>query len=277
VKDTRTRDDVDKFVSKLRVYDILGQDEAGAWMTKTFPDLLYIRFRSVYNWQPSDSWTDTNIKTHGALGAVYPDRKYATEGDSPAFLYQYPNGLGDPDHVDWGCWGGRCDLAEKAGIRGMSAVTDESAYDAYYMLSDASEGGSSINRWSTAIHNDFAARMDWSTTNIYSNANHHPVAVINNDTTKAVLQISATAGSNIVLSAAGSSDPDGNTLAYSWMYYNEPSSYRGTVNIQNSSFATATVAIPPDTGGKTIHVILQLYDSGSPSLYAYRRVIINVQ
>jgi hypothetical protein len=243
----------------LRVYDILGQDDAGTWMVSTFPNLFYIRFTSIYNWAPSDTWVDTNVQNKGPLGAVYPNRTGATEGDSPSFFYQYPNGLSDPEHVDWGCWGGRCGLTKNNN-----------------MYTDAPEGGSSIGRWSTAIDNDFSARMDWSITSSYAAANHHPIAVLNGDTTKAVLQISASAGSTVNLSAAGSSDPDGNGLVYSWFFYDKPSSYVGTVTIQNSSSPEAAVVIPAAASGKTIHVILQINDNGTPNLYAYRRVVISV-
>jgi hypothetical protein len=41
-----------EFISKLRVFDILGQDDAGAWLAKNFPDLFYIRATGVYGWQP---------------------------------------------------------------------------------------------------------------------------------------------------------------------------------------------------------------------------------
>ncbi|MEU2895998.1 nucleoside hydrolase-like domain-containing protein [Streptomyces griseoincarnatus] len=280
VKNTRSPAEVNRFVSKLRVYDILGQDDAGAWMTKNFPDLLYIRAKDmVYSWQPSDSWLDSNVQNHGPLGAQYPDRKYATEGDTPAFLYQMPNGLTDTEHVDWGSWGGRLDPGEKAGVRGMSCsgrLGNEPSFDPYRMYSDASEGGSSINRWSSGIHNDFAARMDWATSGSYSGANHHPVAVVEGDTTKEVLEISAMAGSRVSLSAAGSSDPDRNALAYSWSFYDEPSSHNGAVTIENSTSAAPTVHVPSNAGGKTLHIVLTLRDNGSPNLYSYRRVVINV-
>jgi hypothetical protein len=32
------------------------------------------------------------------------------EGDSPSFLYLINNGVGDPEHPDWGSWGGRYEL-----------------------------------------------------------------------------------------------------------------------------------------------------------------------
>ena len=186
VKNTRTQAQVDQFVSKLRVYDVLGQDDAGAWMTKTFPSLFYIRFKGVYSWQPSDNWVASNVQNKGPLGAVYPKKAYAIEGDTPSFLYQYPNGLSDPEHPDWGSWGGRMDTTKKSGSRGMTggASYNEAQYDPYYMIGDASEGGASVGRWSTALNSDFAARMIWSVTSAYSGANHHPIAVVNKDTTR---------------------------------------------------------------------------------------------
>jgi hypothetical protein len=281
VKNTRTPAELDKFVGKLRVYDVLGQDDTGAWMAKTFPNLFYLRARNmVYAWQPSGDWVRTNVQSHGPLGKVYPNKAWCYEGDTPALFYVYPNGLSNPEHPDWGCWGGRFDSSKKAGVRGMvesKKLDAEPSYDPYYMYSDAPEAGQSTSRWSTAIHNDFAARMDWSMTNSYAGANHHPIAVVNGDKTKAVLQISAAAGSNVALSAAGSSDPDGNALAYSWFHYVEPSSFKSTVTIENKTAQSATVQIPAGASGKNIHVILELHDNGSPNLYAYRRVIISVQ
>ena len=111
----------------------------------------------------------------------------------------------------------------------------------------------------------------------YADANHHPIAVVNGDASRQVLQVSAAAGSNVALAAAGSSDPDGNALLYAWSFFAAASSYTGTVAIQNSSAASATVAIPAGASGKTIHTILELRDDGAPNLYAYRRVIIQVQ
>jgi hypothetical protein len=276
VQNTRSSAELAEFISKLRVFDILGQDDSGAWLTHNFPDLFYIRATGVYGWAPSDSWVDTNVQNHGPLGAAYPDRQYATEGDSPSFMHVYPTGLNDPEQIDQGGWGGRFSFTKQAGIRGMSAVTGESAYDPYYMYTNTSEGASAISRWSTGYNNDFEARMDWSITSNYSGANHHPIAVVNGDTSRQVLEVSASAGSSADLDAAGSSDPDGNSLSYSWEFYNEPSSYNSSVSIQGSTSSSATVSVPSDAGGKNIHIILTLRDNGSPNIYAYRRVIINV-
>jgi len=283
VRETRSAEELAEFISKLRVFDILGQDDAGAWLAKNFPDLFYIRATGVYGWQPpkNGSYQREDIQSHGPLGAVYPDTKWATEGDTPSFMHVYPNGLNDPDKIDQGGWGGRFSFTKKKNIRSMSGVRKikedgETQYDPYYMFGNTSEGAGAIKRWSAGYNNDFAARMDWTMTSDYSKANHHPVAVVNGNATKQVLAVTAAPGSTVVLSAAGSSDPDGDSLAYSWSFYKEPSSYSGAVSIQNSSSASATVTIPSDAGGKTIHIILEMHDNGSPNLFAYRRIIFEL-
>lgn len=282
VRETRSADELAAFLGKMRVFDILGQDDAGAWIAKNFPELLYIRATGVYGWQPSDEYLAEHIQSHGPLGAVYPDRKWATEGDTPAFMHVYPNGLNDPDRIDQGGWGGRFDLEKRAGIRSMSEVPKinreaEAQFDPYYMYGNTSEGAEAIKRWSTGYNNDFAARMDWSITGRFSEANHHPIAVVNGDASRRVLEISASPGSGVTLSAKGSSDPDGDDLDYTWLHYREPGSYDGDVKIERSTSAVAALRVPPDAGGKSIHLIMELHDNGSPNLYVYRRVIVGVQ
>ncbi|MBN2575633.1 MAG: DUF1593 domain-containing protein [Deltaproteobacteria bacterium] len=279
VQKTRSATELKEFVKKLRVYDVLGQDEAAAWLAHTFPDdLLVIRARNlVYAWQPSDAWVKSEVQSHGALGGVYPNKAYAYEGDTPAFLHLIPNGLHDPSVPDQGGWGGRFGPQKSCGVGAMEPVTGQGTYNPYCLYTDAAEGGNSISRWKAAIENDFAARMDWSITSKYSDANHQPIAVVNGDKSRNVLEVSAAGGSSVTLSAEGSSDPDGNTLAYAWQFYKEPSSYTGSVTIDGASSASANVAVPTGASGKTIHVIFELKDNGKPALVAYRRVVIKIQ
>ncbi|MBX2858878.1 MAG: DUF1593 domain-containing protein [Cellvibrionaceae bacterium] len=276
VRNDRSAGELNSFISKLRVFDILGQGEAGNWIAQTFPDLLYIRATSVYGgWAPNDSMID-EIQTHGALGAAYPDRRYATEGDTPAFMHLAQPALNDPDAVDQGGWGGRFNTSETANIGGMDCM-NSGAYNTHYMRGNTSEGSAAISKWKSGYDNDFLARLDWAVNSSYSNANHHPEIVINSNSAEAVMYLNASPGASVSLNASGSSDPDGDSLSYNWSYYSEPSSYSGSVSINNSSSASASVNIPANAGGRRIHIILTLRDNGSPNLYAYRRVVINVQ
>ncbi|MCC9654299.1 DUF1593 domain-containing protein [Rhodopirellula halodulae] len=277
VRATRSPEELKAFLSKLRVFDILGQDDAGAWIAKNFPDVFYIRATAVYGWQPSDDYLDQHIQNHGPLGAVYPDRKWATEGDTPAFMHVYPNGLNDPEQIDQGGWGGRFSFEKKAGIRSMKPVTNEHEFDPYEMYGNTSDGAKAIKRWSEAYDNDFAARMDWSVTNNYEDANHHPIAVLNGDKTRSVLTLSVRPGTSLTLKADGSSDPDRDELDYAWDIYREPSSFAGEVVISDETSSTATLSIPNDASGTSIHVVLTLQDHGTPRLTAYRRVVLNVE
>ncbi len=278
VRATRPKEQLAQFLRKLRVYDILGQDDAGAWIARNFPEVLYIRATGVYGWAPpkNGEYQRSDIQSHGALGAVYPDTQWATEGDTPAFLHVYPNGLNDPDKIDQGGWGGRFELTKKAGIRSMKPVTNEAEFDPYRMYGNSTESANAIKRWRPAYDNDFAARMDWSITSNFSEANHHPVAVVNGDSSRRVLEVSVTPGATVDLNAVGSSDPDSDVLTYEWSFYQEPSSYKGDVERVGATAAAAKLLIPANASGKNLHLILKLHDDGNPSLYAYRRVIINV-
>ena len=281
VRETRSPEQLNSFLAKLRLFDILGQDDAGSWIAHTFPDVFYIRATDVYGWQPTDAYLDEHVQNHGPLGAVYPDRIWATEGDTPAFLHVYPNGLHDPERVGQGGWGARFDSTEQAGIRSMSEVAKiepgaEEQYDPYYMYGNIPVGEATFGRWKQAIHDDFAARMDWSITDTYAAANHHPVAVLNGSHSRKVLKMDAHPGTSVDLSAEGSLDPDGDRLHYGWYYYVEASSYDGSINIAGKETSSCTIQIPEGAAGQSLHVILEVRDSGTPTLVAYRRMIIEV-
>lgn len=280
VSHTRTRKQVEAFVRKIRVYDVLGQDDAGAWITKNYPDLIYIRNTSIYGWPPSDEWMKEHIQAVGPLGALYPNRIWATEGDTPSFLYCLDNGLNVPEHPDYGGWGGRFATERVAGIRGMDWVKrnglDEPQYDPYYMLPAAPEGGEAIARWKQEICNDFAARMQWTVCSEYTKANHHPVAAIGRDHSKKIIDRKVRAGKGVTLDAARSYDPDKDRLTFTWEYYREPSTYSGTVVLDSSKDSVCRLLIPQDAAGCTLHIVLKVTDNGTPALTSYRRVVLHV-
>lgn len=280
VKHTRNEKEVARFVAKLRVYEILGQDDAGAWIATQFPQLVYIRNKEVYGWPPSDEWIHSHIQRIGELGKQYPNRIWATEGDSPSFLYVIDNGLNHPEHLDWESWGGRFSTELTAGIRSMDWVAksglDETRYGIYYMYGSSSEGSNAIVKWRDDIFNDFAARMRWTVSDSYSEANHHPVAYLGGDNSTDVMNYEAQAGKEIVIDASRTSDPDGDHLQFHWLFCKETSTYPGELTFESSS-NKLRLQIPHDVAGHTLHFILRVADDGLPSLASYRIVEIRVK
>jgi hypothetical protein len=134
-----------------------------------------------------------------------------------------------------------------------------------------------IWRWREHFQHDFAARMDWCVASTREEANHNPVAVLNGDATRDVLELEAKPGETVTLSAEGSSDPDGDTFTTSWFVYPEAGSHGGDVGLSATTGATTRMVAPAVEKPETVHVILQLEDQGDPHLFAYRRAIVTVK
>jgi hypothetical protein len=305
VKMTRSPEELAAFISKIRVYTISDQDDSGPWMRTTFPDLFYIcspgyhenggnayfyatwtgisgernyHFPSGADTYSIDNeWVDENIQQdHGPLGAEYPDIAYIMEGDTPSFLYLVKNGLNDPDHPDYGSWGGRYEYYTPR-LRKFFHIPETRPFwtnTEDWVVGD--DGTIYINeqatiwRWREAYQNDFAARMDW-TIMEYEEANHPPVPVLAHPN-----KISVNAGGIVTLNAEGSSDPDKDVLKYHWFLYREPGTYVGDIQIDNSSEVKATFTAPEVNQPETVHIILEVTDNGQPALTRYQRVIVTV-
>lgn len=307
VKTTRDAAAVDKFVSKLRVYTISDQDDAGHWLRPEFPKLFYIcspgnvggsdYWRSAWTGISGDRhysvgvmhrfamvdnpWLLQHIRqNHGPLGDLYPYAKYIMEGDTPSFLGLIGNGLGWSVRPDFGGWGGRYQESQPWGEKRKLWTDTRDSRDT--VTSDENgrtetSNHATIWRWREQFQNDFAARMDWCVADDFKKANHNPLAVLNGDRTKQVLNLSAAPGETVTLSAAGSTDPDGNAVRTRWWVYREAGSSRGDLALSAGEGAQTTLTAPAVKKPETIHVILQLEDDGSPPLTAYRRAVITVQ
>ncbi len=92
-----------------------------------------------------------------------------------------------------------------------------------------------IWRWREAYQHDFAARMDWCVADTFAKANHNPVVAFQGDTSKAVAKVRAASGQRVNLSAAGTRDPDGNSVSYRWFLYKEAGTFKGDVRIEDAA------------------------------------------
>ncbi|MEJ5367234.1 MAG: nucleoside hydrolase-like domain-containing protein [Bryobacteraceae bacterium] len=301
VKYSRSAEELAGIVSKLRVYTISDQDDAGRWLRITFPDLFYIVSPSsvdsreyylatwtgisgdrFYKNGPMEDfelvdnpWLEENIiRNHGPLGERYPRLVYIMEGDTPSFLNLIRNGLGGDIEPSYGGWGGRYELrqsyAETRPIWTNSRDTVRTRDGRLHTSNTAT-----IWRWRRAFQHDFAARMDWCV-QPPEKANHNPLAVLNGDRTKNVLSVSASPGQPVRLSAAGSSDPDGHALRFRWWIYPEAGTFRGKASLSHEEGPETTLAWESGAKPGTVHVILEITDNGSPELYAYRRAVVSI-
>lgn len=313
VRATRSPEQVDQFVSRLRVYTISDQDDSGPWLRKNFTDLFYIcspgyaaggayhhaiwsgisgdkfwgRFVGADFSLVDNPWLDKHVRGKGPLGAQHPQSKFLMEGDTPTFLNLISNGLSNPEHPDWGGWGGRYEFYTPRTQKWFpepetrpfwaDGVDEVMGADGNWHTTNKA----TIWRWRAAFQNDFAARMDW-TIKPYDQANHPPVIELGHADRPI-----AKPGERVELSAEAT-DPDGDTVSYEWFFYGEAGTLT-TANprsgqpfeIQDSDLPEASFTVPtsrvmaPGTG--TIHIILAVTDDGTPSLTRYRRVIVDVK
>jgi len=240
-----------------------------------FPDIggrWYHRFRPLTERAGGFDVRRDVQENHGPLGALYTTPK---EGDSWAFLYLIPTGLSDPNEPTWGGWAGRY------GPRSEDSLNKDGPSGSQFFWAnqqDAVNGQTNRDntalRWAEHMQNDFRARLDWCVAKDFADANHAPIVQCQNDNSTAVLRVDADVGSKLVLDASGTTDPDGDKLSYRWFVYAEPGTYRGEAMLQDSTASKAILEVPTSARGKSLHVVLQVTDSGTPALTRYRRIVI---
>jgi hypothetical protein len=104
----------------------------------------------------------------------------------------------------------------------------------------------------------------------YADANHPPVAWT------PVKDLTVRPGKRVPLFGTAH-DPDGDAVSLRWWQYSEADSYGGTVQIDGANQRLASFEVPRDAKpGDTIHLIMEVKDSGEPALTRYQRVIVTV-
>ena len=182
---------------------------------------------------------------HGPLGALYPTNTthVQKEGDTMTFLYLVPTGMNDPEQPTWGSWAGRY---------GPNPTFPDRPY-CWANQADTWQGtthrDNTLRRWAADLQNDFRARLDWCV-KPPREANHPPTAALNGRGGKAIVHLTAAPGATVDLSAAGSRDPDGQTLTFEWFVYPEAGTYRGAVELADSAKPQARLRIPEDSLGQ---------------------------
>jgi hypothetical protein len=157
VQNTRSKAELDAFLSKLRIHQIATQDGTIGWLRENFPKLFIIHSHRTYQGMfggrdpiSNLAWVNEHIRQgHGPLADVYPHEGMGStgvcEGDSPSFLWLVSanRGLNDPDDPTQESWGGQF---KKDGDKN------------HYI---DGPGPSSISKWRKEYQQEFAERADW--------------------------------------------------------------------------------------------------------------------
>jgi hypothetical protein len=275
VKHTRSPAEVEAFINKLRIYQIglgddPGQDGSGQWMLDQFPDLFVISSQDTYGGMAAQDselgnleWLNTHVRNgHGLLGNIYPETGFhpdnpgIQEGDTPTFLHlaSAVYGLNNPRRPNQQSWGGQ--FAQRDS-------TTNHWFDG--------PGPESVSKWREDYQNDFAARMDWNARS-YEDANHPPVPELSHPD-----RITVSSGEDVRLNAGPSTDPDGDSLSYSWAHHPDAGTYRETIDLGSSDSTSSVRVTAPEVDQKeTAHFVVTVTDDGTPSLSRYERVIVTI-
>jgi hypothetical protein len=282
VKQTRSAEELKKFVRKFRIYTITDQDmqysmrmnrsySSHMWLRKEFADDLQFVWDEG-TWQEQCElgkrhWQQhkDNIQGRGALGGEYPTYKWGVEGDTPSFLYVMPNGLNNPEDPHQAGWAGYHE-------RGMCADSLTTAWTSWQEPVRSISVGYKQRFYPDEL-NDFMARMQWAAE---GKGNLNPYVVIPNDTINITItkkkKVKKGTMISLSLDASKSFDPDGDNLQFSW--WQQPEIGKTKVKIEQADQPIATLRIPADAKGDTIHIICEVHDDGPYHLPAYRRIII---
>lgn len=173
VKVDRDAGEFARFVRKCRVFDINDQDGIADWMRATFPGLSYVlarapagrdkregTYRGMYltgdETLTSREWVEANIRSRGALGALYPTKTWTApnrhsclkEGDTPSWFFFLPLGGNDPADPAKPGWGGQYRREADGWYRDLPAAK-------------GFDPRTTVSRWRAEFQRDFARRMQW--------------------------------------------------------------------------------------------------------------------
>lgn len=305
VRRERGPDGYAKFKSRLRLssYDNFGEHTAAReppfpfWVNTFQPELdgrrWYHRFSALTAKAGGFDLVRDCLTGHGPLGALYPTNTthWQKEGDSMTFLYLVPTGMNDPEHPRWGSWAGRYGHNENHPGRAYFWANQTDGWEG------STNRDNTLRRWAADLQNDFRARLDWCV-KAPGAANHPPVPHVRvaiepaagkaGESAKAatdadmlaagtgILAVTVPARSVLLCDARQSRDRDGDALSFAWFVYPEAGTYRGAVEVRDSTSAVAGVVAPVVSGPQSLHLLLRVSDAGQPPLARYARVVVTV-
>lgn len=314
IRATRSPEEANRLISKLRVYTISDQDDSGHWMRSEFPQLFYIVSPGGYgaatwtainsvvegidNTRISNGWIAENIQQgHGPLGAAYPDTAYGVEGDTPSFLGLVPNGLNVPERPDWGGWGGRYELRipdlstiNPDGFNGGVPVPAETrpiwtnAVDSFtpYVAKPYGRAIEPMDRTFEGFRETLWRWRDEFQNDFAARMDwtiKKPADANHPPIVRLAHpdRLTVRSGETVLLSALGTADPDGDSLSYHWFRYPEAGTCPKPIEMWGADnlYARGFTAPAVDEPSEA-QFIVKVTDKGTPALTRYRRVVVTI-
>lgn len=217
-------------------------------------------------------YTDAQLRKMGYVVwmPVQAKGSWLGEGDNHTFMNMLGNGLRAYESATYGGWGGRKVASTSEAINFQMSDTSQQAM--VNALSSANRNA--INEFPNffpAAQQSFAARLKWSVTPKYSDANHEPIVKV-----EGPLKVLASSGETIRLNG-NILDPDKDKVSIKWWQF-QVGTYPNKVNILSPTTSQTKITIPKDAvAGQTIHLILEATDNGTPALTSYQRIIITIR
>lgn len=221
-----------------------------------------------------DGYTNEQLKQMGYIVwmPIQTKGSWLGEGDTFTFMNILNNGLGASNKEYPGGWSGRTLKPEAAPTynpfsNDTSKVKDLVISDSTLRRNTEKKADEAVYpNFFPAVQNDFAARMQWSVTDIFKDANHAPKITIH-----IAKQIVTKPGKKIKLDASVI-EPDGDNYTVRWWQFsssiNEPQ-----LVIQQDNSLKATVTIPSNAAkNQKLYLVLEVTDNSTPRLTSYKTI-----
>ena len=255
--------------------NILSKGPLGA-IYRVWGDGKHMVEGDIFDYFGMDGYSNDQLKKMGYIVWMPVQKKgsWLGEGDTGTFMNILSNGLNAWEKETPGGWGGRPFVPNPVTyVDPFSNDTSKRkdlviSANTYKTATPDDSNYVEFPNFFPAAQNDFAARMAWSVTPSFKNANHAPVIHLKNETV-----IYAKPGDSINLGAIVK-DPDGDEYEVKWWQFRTLNS-DPIFEIQSANALSTIIKIPTETKkAQSITLVIEVKDKGKINLTSYKSIKI---
>ena len=221
----------------------------------------------------SNAFIKEKVKFCGVLGKNYPLSNFIMEGDTPSLLWVINNGLNEPDHIEYGGWGGRY-VYQK--VDNTLKLKDKDLYPLYTGVSDSVLGNddkihtspqATIWRFREAFQNDFLAKLNYLNNPNFEDCSHPLVIkIIKNVDLKDEVKFSF----EVI-------NKDKGEFELNYFLYKDVTNYQGDIDVSFDLVnSNVTLKRNERTSKGDVHLVLEIKNKSKFYFVRYARVIVHV-